>query len=201
MGVVAVPAASAKPKGGRKKCPKGYVVKTVTKHGKKVKVCRKAHGKGKGTGTPTPAPTPPAPAAGLFEAPGKKLEGEAAKPFLEKYLANSTFTSCPAGWPNCGGFEDRYSHGPGSTFHKCILRPTSGSDIIVTDSYGLEAAVVEPDGSWTFREVVYDYGHYPHYEWHVSTTGVVEGAYQYENGPIEKIGPLQYLAGAKDCSY
>ena len=29
----------------------------------------------------------------------------------------------------------------------------------------------------------------------------VNGAYQFNGGAIEQIGPLQYLSGAKDCSY
>ena len=58
------------------------------------------------------------------------------------------------------------------------------------------------DGTWTFGEVVFDHGHYPHYEWRVQANGTVEGAYKYESEPIEKIGPLQYLGGvAKDCSF
>jgi hypothetical protein len=188
-------AAASKKKG--KHCKKGYKLKTVTRKGKKVKVCRKVK-------PPTPAPTPgPAPGApGLFEAPGKQLEGEAAKPFLTKYLLNSRFTDCPTGWPSCGGFENRYSHTADNTFYKCLLRPTSGSDVKSVGEYGVDNARVEPDGSWTFHEVVSWYSEYTAFEWHVAANGVVEGAVQGHPGETpEKIGPLQYVAGARDCSY
>ncbi len=201
------PGATASGKG--KKCKKGYKLKTVTKHGKKVKVCGKAKGKGNPKAVPQPGnDTPPAPAptpgpTGIFAAPGTKLEGEAAKPFLQKYLLNSTFTDCVAGWPSCGGFENRYSHAADNTFYKCLLRPTSGSDVKSVGEYGVDNARVEPDGSWIFHEVVYWYGNYAAFEWSVSTTGVVNGAYQSNPGEAaEKIGPLQYVGGvAKDCSY
>lgn len=178
-----------------KKCRKGFVSKTVVKHGKKVKVCRKKV---------VPPPPPPPPPKGLFEAPGMVLEGEAAKPFLQKYLANSTFTDCPSGWGVNGcSVEQRYSHAADGTFHYCRLTSSSGSDIRVTDEYGVEAAKVEPDGSWTFREVVNNSGNYSKYEWSVSTTGVVNGAYQFTpSSQIEHLGPYVYIGGvAKDCSY
>ncbi len=194
-----------------KACKKGYVPKTITtKKGKKVKVCRKRGGKAKGKGTPAPLPAPapaPAPAPvqpqGLFEAPGRQLNGEEAKPFLQKYLANSTFTDCVTGWPSCGGFENRYSHSSGSTFYQCWLRPTSGSDVKSVGEYGYKDARVEPDGSWVYKELVYWYGHYSLFEWSVSTTGVVTGAQLSDSGGApESIGPLQYVGGiAKDCSY
>ncbi len=130
------------------------------------------------------------------------LEGEAAKPFLTKYLLNSRFTDCPTGWPSCGSFEDRYSHTADNTFYKCLLRPTSGSDVKSVGEYGVDNARVEADGSWIFHERIAWYGYISAYEWRVSANGVVEGAYQSsEGGPIEKIGPLQYVTGARDCSY
>ena len=190
-------AAASKKKG--KQCKKGYKLKTVTKKGKKTKVCRKV--KGKSAPAPAPAPGPAGP-SGLFEAPGRTLEGEAAKPFLQKYLLNSRFTDCPSGWPSCGGFEDRYSHTADNTFYKCLLRPTSGSDVKSVGEYGVDNARVEPDGSWIFHERIAWYGYISAYEWKVAANGVVEGAYQSsEGGAIEKIGPLQYVAGARDCSY
>lgn len=200
---VAAPNASAsagKAKG--KTCKKGYVPKTVTtKKGKKVKVCRKRGGKAKGKGAPAPAPAPVQP-QGPFEAPGKTLEGDAAKAFLQKYLANSTFTDCPAGWPNCS-VEQRYSHNADGTFHYCRLGITSGSDIRSVGEYGVDNAKVDPDGSWTFHEVVYAYGNYSEYEWRVAANGTVTGAYRFQPGSaVEQLGPLQYVSGvAKDCSY
>lgn len=204
------PSAQASKKAKGKKCGKGYKQVTVTKKGKKVKKCQKKGKKGPArvckraygasASCAIPAPTTPS----LFEAPGKVLEGEAAKPFLQKYLANSTFTDCPSGWGVSGcTVEHRYSHAADATFHYCRLTSSSGSDIRVTDEYGVEAAKVEPDGSWTFREVVYNSGNYSKYEWNVSTTGVVNGAYQFTpSSQIEKLGPYVYIGGvAKDCSY
>ncbi|HXR31421.1 MAG TPA: hypothetical protein VN752_09820 [Solirubrobacterales bacterium] len=179
-----------------KRCKKGFKPKTVTKKGKKTKVCRKAK-------QPAPKPGPQPGPRGIFDAPGQKLEGEAAKPFLEKYLLNSTFTDCPTGWPTCGGFEDRYSHTADSTFYKCWLRPTSGSDVKSVGEYRVDNARVEPDGSWIFNETVYWYGNFATFEWQVAANGVVNGAYQSASSgePPEKIGPLQYVSGARDCSY
>jgi len=212
--LVAVPGATAdtdqpgavasKKKGGKKpSCKKGYVAKKVTKkNGKKVWKCvKKPEPKCRtatASGCVVPGPT------GLFEAPGKQLNGEEAKPFLQKYLLNSTFTDCVTGWPSCGGFEDRYSHRADNTFYKCLLKISSGSDVKSVGEYGVTNARIEPDGSWIFQEIISWYGYYSAYEWHVSTTGVVEGAYQSTagSGTPEKIGPLQYVGGvAKDCSY
>jgi hypothetical protein len=201
---VSTDASPSKKKG--KSCKQGYKLKSVIKKGKKVKVCRKVKGKSTPSAPSVPGTPaqPPAPApSGLFEAPGTKLEGEAAKPFLQKYLLNSTFTDCVTGWPSCGGFENRYSHSADNTFYKCLLRPTSGSDVKSVGEYGVQNARVEPDGSWIFQETVYWYGNYAAFEWSVSTTGIVNGAYQSTPGEApEKIGPLQYVGGvAKNCSY
>jgi hypothetical protein len=179
-------------KKGKRKCPKGKVLKTVTvkRNGKKVKVkrCRKARKAG-----PRPAPGP----QGLFEPPGRKLEGNEALPFLQRYLANSTFTDCPAGWPNCA-VEERYSHFSDGSFYYCRLTPTSGSDIRSSQSYQVQNAVVEADGSWTFNEAVSGGGFY---EWRVASGGQVVGAYSFEGGPVEQLGPFQYVSGGRDCSY
>lgn len=174
-----------------KKCRKGYVLKTVRKHGKKVKRCRKKAQKAE----PGPAPG----SQPLFEAPGRRLEGQEAVPFLQRYLFNSTFTDCPAGFPYCS-VEERYSHTSGGDFYYCRLTPTSGSDIINgARAYQVQNVVVEADGSWTFNEIVDNYGNPSFYEWHVSTSGVVTGIYRY-NGE-EQLGPFQYVSGARDCSY
>jgi hypothetical protein len=200
----------SKAKAKAKKCPKGKKLVTVTKKGKKVRVCKKKK-------TPSKAcaraksdaaascvlPPPPPLSPSLFEAPGQKLEGEAAKPFLQKYLLNSTFTDCVTGWPSCGGFEDRYSHWADNSFYMCLLKISSGSDVKSVGEYGVTNARIEPDGSWIFQEVVAWYGYHSAFEWRVSTTGVVEGAYQSTagSGTPEKIGPLQYIHTPKDCSY
>jgi hypothetical protein len=189
------------------KCPKGKKLvvvrkngKVVRKNGKAVRKCvRKAPPpacRAASASCATPAPAP------LFEAPGSKLEGNAAVPFLQKYLYNSTFTDCPAGWPNCS-VEQRYSHTSSGYFYYCRLTSVSGADIINgAKAYQVKNAVVEPDGSWTFNEQVENSGGSAFYEWHVATNGVVNGAYQFNGGGFEQLGPLQYLGGvAKDCSY
>jgi len=201
------PGAVASKKKGAKKpnCKQGYVAKKVMKkNGKKVWKCVKKRVKVCRAATASCTLPPEEPKKGLFEAPGQKLEGEAAKPFLQKYLLNSTFTDCVTGWPSCGGFEDRYSHSADNTFYKCLLKISSGSDVKSVGEYGVVNARIEPDGSWIFQEVIGWYGYQSAYEWHISTTGVVEGAYQSTagSGTPEKIGPLQYVGGvAKDCSY
>lgn len=180
-----------------KRCRKGYRLKTVTvkRHGRKVKVrrCRKvkgASGGGEGGGGGS---------APLFDPPGRRLEGQDAVPFLQRYLFDSTFTDCVPGWPNCA-VEERYSHTGGGLFYYCRLTSTSGSDIVNGGrAYQVQNVVVEADGSWTFNEVVDNYGNPSYYEWHVATDGTVAGTYQY-NG-VEQIGPLQYVSGARDCTY
>ncbi|HEU5142433.1 MAG TPA: hypothetical protein VFU04_04665 [Solirubrobacterales bacterium] len=190
------PASASAAKKGKRKCPKGKVLKTVTikRNGKKVRVkrCRKAR-----KAAPKPGPAPSPGAQSLFEPPGRKLEGNDALPFLQRYLANSTFTDCPAGWPNCA-VEERYSHFGDGSFYYCRLTPTSGSDIRSSQSYQVQNAVVEADGSWTFNEAVSGGGFY---EWRVATNGQVVGAYSFEGGAPEQLGPLQYVSGGRDCSY
>lgn len=181
-------------KKGKRKCPKGKVLKTVTvkRNGKKVKVkrCRKAR---KAQPRPIPPPGPGPGPAPLFDPPGRQLSGEEARPFLERYLANSTFTDCPAGWPNCA-VEERYSHFSDGSFYYCRLTPTSGSDIRSSQTYAVRNAVVEADGSWSFNEDVSGGGFY---EWRVSTSGQVTGAYQFEGGAVEQLGPFQYVSGGR----
>ncbi len=199
-------AAASAVKKGKRKCPKGTVLKTVTvkRNGEKVKVkrCRKVKAR-KAQPQPAPVPTPapaPAPAPGpqgLFEAPGRQLSGEEARPFLERYLPNSTFTDCPAGWPNCA-VEERYSHFSDGSFYYCRLTPTSGSDIRSSQSYQVQNATVDADGSWSFNESVSGGGFY---EWRVAANGQVVGAYSFEGGAPEQLGPFQYVSGGRDCSF
>ena len=174
----------------KKRCPKGTKLKTVKRHGKKVRRCRKVKTGGGGGGGSTP----------LFEAPGRKLVGNEAVPFLQRYLYNSRFTDCPAGWPNCGVVEERYSHFSSGAFYYCKLGFSPGSDTKFGSEYVVKNAVVEADGSWTFNEWVPPDGSGV-YEWHVATSGVVTGAYQFNGGAIEQLGPFQYVAGARDCNY
>jgi hypothetical protein len=165
-----------------------------------VRLRRRAVGpRGISPGPPTPGgPTGPAP---LFEPPGQRLDGEAAKPFLQRYLLDSTFTDCPAGWGVAGcSVEQRYSHHADSGWHYCRLTTSSGSDVRSSGSYTVQNATVNADGSWAFDEYVDAYGSRSAYEWHIATDGTVTGLYSYD-GSIEQLGPLRYVAAPKDCSY
>lgn len=202
----AVTASKAAKKKAKKRCGKGKKLVTVKvkRNGKKVNVkkCKKRKApKGGGDigGGGTGGGTGGGPAS-LFEPPGSRLEGEAAKPFLQRYLLNSRFTDCPAGWPNCV-VEQRYSHFADTSFYYCRLTSTSGADIRAGSSYTVQNAVVEADGSWTFNEIVPSGDSPSFYEWHVSTAGVVTGVYQFPGNAPQQLGPLQYVPGALDCSY
>jgi hypothetical protein len=185
----------------KKRCPKGYKLKTVKRHGKNVKLCRKVKGTSGGGGAGGEGEAGGGGSAPLFEPPGRKLEGNDAVPFLQRYLFDSTFTDCPAGWPNCS-VEQRYSHTSSGFFYYCRLTSVSGADIINgAKAYQVQNVVVEADGSWTFNEQVENSGGSSFYEWHVATNGAVNGAYQFNGGAFEQIGGLQYVSGARDCSY
>ena len=207
--VVIVPAGASTGGGtaqASKKCPKGKKLvvvkkngKVVRKNGKPVKKCVKRKAKPKPscrTASASCAIPPP-----LFDPPGQKLEGEAARSFLERYLVNSTFTDCAAGFPACS-VENLYSH-TSNTYRYCRLTMTSGADIInPPQAYAVKNAVVNPDGSWAFNEEVENYSNVSFYEWQISANGAVNGAYQFQPGSgVEQLGPFQYVSGARDCSY
>ncbi len=163
-----------------------------------------------GTTPPTPAPAPaPSPAgpAPLFPPPAAPLTGNAAFDAIKGFLADSRFTDCPAGWPSCA-VEQRYSHFANGDQYYCRLTPTSGSDI---NSYGsikqISGAEYAADGSWGIEYYLSSYGNTVFYSWTVSPYGVVNGRYwgpgrdPSSGPPNENIGPLQWVRGAKDCSY
>ena len=116
-----------------------------------------------------PAPSVPAPAA--------PSTGNAAFEAIKGYLADSRFTDCPAGWPNCA-VEERYSHFANGDHYYCRLTPTSGSDI---RSYGsiaqISGAEHNADGSWGVEYYLSSYGNTTFYSWSVSNQGVVNGRY------------------------
>lgn len=179
----------------RKKCRKGYrlvtVKKTVRRHGRRVTIrvkrCRKVKRR-----QPGPAP--------LFEPPGRPLNGEEARGFLRRYLADSRFTDCPAGWSNCA-VEERYSHFGNGAFYYCRLTPSSGSDIRFSSTYTVTGATVNADGSWAFDEQVPSGGNPSYYSWRVSKSGVATGGYQGPDGSQQSRGPLQWVREARDCSF
>jgi hypothetical protein len=192
----------------RKVCRKGYVLKTVKvkRKGKTVRVkrCRKKAVKKpavvpKAPSTPVPAPpsVPGAPAP-LFDPPGKKLEDEAARTYIERYLLNSRFTDCPAG--GCDS-ERRYSHAANTNFFQCQLTPILGLVVNFTSAFFFETGIVQPDGSWSFNEIVLKTGRPSFYDWIVAVDGTVTGFYNPANGSgIEEITGLRYAAGARDCT-
>jgi len=208
---------AAKPKAKRKSCKKGYALKTVKvkRKGKtaRVKRCRKKKPAKRRAATPqapsAPAPIPP-PAPGtprpLFDPPGKTLEGEAARSYIERYLHDSRFTDCPAGWPSCES-EQRYSFSladPAQLYdfdlYRCQL---SSSPDAVADRLHLgffyETGIVRPDGSWSFNGTVAIGARPSFYDWTVATSGTVTGLYKAMGSPPEPIAPLQYVSGARDC--
>ena len=179
----------------KKKCRKGYrlvtVKKKVRRHGRRVTIrvkrCRKVR-----RHQPGPAP--------LFAPPGRQLNGVEARGFLGRYLAESRFTSCPAGWPNCA-VEERYSHFGNGAFYYCRLSPSPGSDIRFSSGYTVTGATVNADGSWAFDEVVPSGGNPSYYSWRVSKAGVATGGYRGPDGSQQSIGPLQWVREARDCSF
>lgn len=154
--------------------------------------------------TPPPAPTGPPP---LFPPPAAATSGNAAVEEIKGYFADSRFTDCPAGWPNCA-VEERYSHFANGDQYYCRLTPTSGSDI---KSYGsisqISGAEHSADGSWGVEYYLNSYGNTVFYSWTVSPYGVANGRYwgpgrsPASGPPNQSIGPLQWVRGAKDCSY
>ena len=159
---------------------------------------------------PSPAaPGGAAPSSQLFPAPAAPSTGNAAFEAIKGYLADSRFTDCPAGWPICA-VEERYSHFANGDHYYCRLTPTSGSDI---KSYGsiaqISGAEHNADGSWGVEYYLSSYGNTTFYSWSVSNQGVVNGRYSpptpgrdpSSGAPDQGIGPLQWVRGAKDCSY
>jgi hypothetical protein len=164
-----------------------------------------------GATTPAPAPAPaPAPTATphLFPPPAAPTTGNAAFDEIKGYLIDSRFTDCPAGWPNCGPYEVRYSFFADGGQWYCRLTPTSGSDV---KSFGtlqaISGAEHTADGSWGFEYYLSTYGNTVFYSWSVSPDGIANGRYwghgrtPSSGQPDETIGPLQWVRGAKDCSY
>lgn len=155
---------------------------------------------------PAPAPTPTGPAP-LFPPPAAASTGNQAFEEIKLWLADSTFTDCPAGWPNCA-VEQRYSHYADGTQYHCRLTMSSGSDIRANGTVSrISGAEHKADGSWGVEYYMASYGNTVFYSWSVSPQGVVTGRYwgpgrdPSMGPPDEQIGPLQWMRGAKDCSY
>ena len=207
--VALAPLADAK----TKKCKKGYVLKTVKKKGKKVKVCKKKKPQTKQPGNTTPtngtggddtnngttgdgggATTP-------FPKPAAQTTGEDAYALIAPFFVNSHFTDCPnGGWPNCA-VEQIYRHCAGGDrnggFEYHRYTSTSGADINSYGTYYVRSAESNPDGSWKIEYNVDSYGNLPFYHWEVAPDGTVLGNYYFPgpnptddpDGP-ERLGPL-----------
>jgi hypothetical protein len=198
----------------KKKCKKGYVLKTVKRHGKKVKVCkkRKAPAKQPGDQTPTGGGTGGETGGGSgtgggatgpsFPHPSSQQSGDAAWQLIAPFFVNSHFTDCPGGgWGVSCSVEEVYRHcaGGGQTgqFEYHRYTPTSGSDINAHGAYQVTGAESNPDGSWAVEYVVDSYGNTPLYSWRVSPDGTAIGNYYFPSfqgdtdGP-ESIGPLAW---------
>jgi hypothetical protein len=209
---IALPAAA--PAVAKKHCKKGYVLKTVKRHGKKVKVCKKRKAPAKLPGNTTPTndgsggdTTPgtggdPGTGGPSFPHPSSQQSGDAAWQLIAPVFVNSHFTDCPGGgWGVSCSVEEVYRHcaGSGQTgnweYHR--YTPTSGSDINSYGGYQVTGAEANPDGSWAVEYVVDDYGNTPLYSWRVAADGTATGLYYFptfqtdSDGP-EQIGPMKW---------
>ena len=144
----------------------------------------------------------------LFTPPGRDLTGNEAAQAIVPYLSNSTFTDCVPGWPNCA-VENRYGHFASGEMFYCRLTNTSGSDIVnAGHPFQIVGADMKADGSWGVTLRVVSYGDaITYYTWQVSTTGVAYANYWGPgltpgvDSPSQSIGPLQWVRGARNCSY
>lgn len=146
----------------------------------------------------------------LFTPPGRDLTGPEAAQAILPYLGNSTFTDCVAGWPNCA-VESRYGFFASGEMFYCRLTNSTGSDIInAGHPYQIIGAEMKADGSWNVDLQVTSYGNeLTYYEWRVATTGQAVGAYwgpghsiyNFPGNPTSYTDTLQWVRGARNCSY
>ena len=183
--------------------------------GKQAKVKIKVKGKRRTVGatitrpatTPIAPPVPPTTPAPLFTAPGVDSTGNAAWEAIKGYFLDSTFTDCPAGWPNCA-VEYRYGHFANYQQAYCRLTNTSGSDIINgRHPIYIAGAEQKADGSWAVSyQLDWGDGQPRWYSWYVAANGSVTGRYWFNadpnlSAPTEEITGLVWVRGARDCSY
>lgn len=154
-------------------------------------------------------PTPPSATDGPpFNPPGRDLSGNEAYERIKGYFANSRFTDCVAGWPNCAAYENRYSHFPDGTQYYCRLTPTSGSDIRSTGTIAqITGAEQKADGAWGVEYRLSSYDNVTFYSWSVGADGTTTGRYwgpgqdPTTGPPTEQITGMQWLRGALTCDY
>ncbi|MCU0257519.1 MAG: hypothetical protein MUF56_00655 [Solirubrobacteraceae bacterium] len=194
-------------KKGRCVCPKGKVKKGSRCVTRRKTPVTPVPGPAPATPAPNAPTTPPAADGPPFSPPGRDLTGTEAANALLKFVANSSFTTCVPGWPNCA-VEERYGHFADATMYYCRLTNTSGADIINQGrSFQIIGAAQKADGAWgvTLQVASYD-NQAVYYTWSVTAGGVATGLYwgpgkdpQTDQG--EGLGPLQWVRGARNCSY
>ncbi|MCU0312933.1 MAG: hypothetical protein MUC84_02580 [Solirubrobacteraceae bacterium] len=194
-------------KKGRCVCPKGKVKKGSRCVTRRKTPVTPVPGPAPATPAPNAPTTPPAADGPPFSPPGRDLTGTEAANALLKFVANSSFTDCVPGWPNCA-VEERYGHFADATMFYCRLTSTSGADIINQGrSFQIIGAEQKADGGWgvTLQVASYD-NQAVYYTWSVTTAGVATGLYwgpgkdpRTDQG--EGLGPLQWVRGARNCSY
>lgn len=118
---------------------------------------------------------PAAPQGPLFPPPPTALIGNDAFSYLSKWFLNSAFSDRAGVWPTCA-VEERYVHCPSGAWEYHRNTPTSGSDIHAYDTFTVNGADVNADGSWV---VSYVTGTNANYYWSVSTAGIATGQYTF----------------------
>ena len=200
-----------------KKCKKGLVrrkgrcvcAKGKVRRGARCVTVKKKIAPAPTPGAPTPgAPTTPGATDGPpFAPPGKDLTGTPAANAILPFLANSTFTDCPLGIGAGCAVEERYGHFGDGTMYYCRLTPTAGSDIINSaHPFQIIGADQKADGSWAVTLKVDSYGQLVYYTWSVTAQGVANGLYwgpgkDPQSEAPAQIPPLQWIRGARNCSY
>ncbi len=186
--------------------------------GAKAKVKVRVKGKNKtlktsiqGTGTnPTPG-TPGTPGGGsqpLFAAPGVDRVGGEAWDAIKGYFANSTLSDCadPRGWPYCQ-VEERYGIFDSGTQWYCYLTPDSRSDVkSVSSIQRLLFIQQKADGAWRVDYESIEYDKVVYYSVNVAANGAAVVNYwgsgaDTSGPPTNQYTGLQWMRGAKDCSY
>ena len=196
-GAAPVTAAAAPPRTRpRKKCRKGYRLKTVKKkvrrHGRRVTIrvkrCRKVK-------RPNRADRPRSsrPRAAGSTASRRAASSSATSPTRASPTAPPAGPTAP--WRSATATS---TTGPSTTAGS---RPSAGSDIRFSSGYTVTGAIVNADGSWAFDETVPSGGNPSYYSWRVSKSGVATGGYLGPDGSQQPLGPLQWVREARDCSY
>jgi hypothetical protein len=119
-----------------------------------------------------------APPAVIFDTPPSTIRGEEAFRRIKQYFVNSSFTDCPAGWPNCNT-EHRYGHCAGGDLNGTWQYrefPTTITD--ARGPYHIRDAYQSSSGSWGVTyDVTAPSGATTTYVWSVAPNGRVVGVW------------------------